>query len=77
MKCFALAAILVLGIAANASAQVPNQRPLAPPEPRRRALAPVAPATNHLRKLAPHNAGVGTGKKGAKRKGGKKKNGSK
>jgi hypothetical protein len=76
MKCLALTAILVFGI----SAQVPNPRPLAPPEPRRHPLAPATPAANHLQKLTPRNNALGKGKhgKGAqKRKGGLKRNGSK
>jgi len=69
MKCFApcvrLAVILVFGIAALASAQVPNQRPLAPQEPRRVTMQPQG--ANRLQKLTPRNkvAGPAAGHRGA------------
>src|SRR5271155_275515 len=74
MKCFApsvrRAAILVLWIAATwmaaiASAQVPYQRPSAPPEPRRVTAQPLG--ANRLQKIVPRNkiAGPASGQRGA------------
>ena len=68
MKCFApsvrCAAILVLWIAAVASAQVPYQRPLAPQEPKRATMVPQG--ANRLQKLTPRNkiAGPAAGQRG-------------
>jgi hypothetical protein len=39
MKCYALAVTLALAISAGAFAQVPNQKPTAPPTPRKNDLA--------------------------------------
>ena len=62
MKLFALAILITAG----AFAQVPNQRPLSPQEPRHVSVA-QPPAPNHLQKLQPRNkiAGPAMGQRGA------------
>jgi hypothetical protein len=80
MKIVRSAAVLVVSIAAVASAQVPNRPPTHPPLPRRMTMQPQG--ANRLQKITPKQkiAGPAAGQRGAgvpMHRSRKKKNGSK